>query len=496
MSLKKRDIGLWLGPLVFFLVRLFFNPDNLSDEGNAVLAATLWIGIWWVTEAIPIAATSLLPLVLFPLSGALSLEDVGSSYGHKYIFLYIGGFILALGIEKWNLHKRIALNIVNIIGTDVKKVILGFMIATAFLSMWISNTATAVMMLPIGIAIIKKMKDLKSTAENENKIFGKALMLSIAFSASIGGIATPIGTPPNLVFAGVIMELYEVKIPFWKWIFFALPISIFLLSISWYYLTNIAFKFSKTNFKRGQNELSMQLEKLGKISYEERLVGVIFGTTALAWILRGFVQKLFPENNFLSKIDDTIIALVSGLSLFLFNSTIKTKDNVRQKIMNWDYAVKLPWGILLLFGAGFAIAKGFKASGLALWIADGMTQLEGLSLILILLIIIASVNFLTEITSNVATISMVLPILAPAALVLDVHPYVIMIGATLAASCAFMLPVATPPNAVVFGSNYLKISDMARVGIWMNIISIIIVFIAVYYLLPIIWNFEAIGYPF
>ena len=292
------------------------------------------------------------------------------------------------------------------------------------------------------------------------------------------------------------MELYEVKIPFWKWIFFALPISIFLLSISWYYLTNIAFKFSKTNFKRGQNELSMQLEKLGKISFEERLVGVIFGTTALAWILRGFVQKLFPENNFLSKIDDTIIALVSGLSLFLFNSTIKTKDNVRQKIMNWDYAVKLPWGILLLFGAGFAIAKGFKASGLALWIADGMTQLEGLSLILILLIIIASVNFLTEITSNVATISMLLPILAPAALVLDVHPYVIMIGATLAASCAFMLPVATPPNAVVFGSNYLKISDMARVGIWMNIISIIIVFIAVYYLLPIIWNFEAIGYPF
>ena len=486
--MNSKKIGLFLGPLLFILIRLFLNPDGLSDEANAVLASTLWIAVWWITEAIPIAVTSLLPIILFPLSGALPLAETSSSFGHRYVFLYMGGFILALAIEKWNLHKRIALNIIKLIGTDVKKIILGFMLATAFLSMWISNTATAVMMLPIGIAIIKQMKDLKSIPEKENFIFGKALMLSIAFSASIGGIATLIGTPPNLVFAGIIQELYNVEISFLKWIIFGLPISVILLIISWVYLTRVAFNFSQTNFEAGRAEIKRQLTELGQISYEEKIVLVVFIITGLAWISRTFFLNLF-----LPSLDDSMIALISAISLFLISTGKKHKD---QKIMHWEDAVKLPWGILLLFGGGLAIAEGFQSSGLASWIAENLTQLNGFSLFTILLVAITAVNFLTEITSNLATTAMLLPILAPTAVMLGVHPYMLMVGATLAASCAFMLPVATPPNAVVFGSNYLKISDMVRVGVLMNIVSIIIIFLMVYFLLPVIWNFDAFYNPF
>jgi sodium-dependent dicarboxylate transporter 2/3/5 len=266
--MNSRKIGLYLGPLLFILTRFFLEAEGLSNQANAVLASTLWIAIWWITEAIPIAATSLLPIILFPLSGALPLDDTTSSFGHRFVFLYLGGFILALAIQKWNLHKRIALNIIMVVGTNVQKIILGFMVATAFLSMWISNTATAVMMLPIGIAIIKQMKDLKNSPEDENLIFGKALMLSIAYSASIGGIATLIGTPPNLVFAGIIQEVYNIEISFLKWFQFGFPISILLLAISWIYLTKVAFKFKQNEFNEGKEEINRQLEELGPISYE------------------------------------------------------------------------------------------------------------------------------------------------------------------------------------------------------------------------------------
>ena len=486
--MKTKQIGLFLGPALFIIIRYFLELEGLSDQGNAVLASTVWVAIWWITEAIPIAATSLLPIILFPLSGGLPLDDTTSSFGHRYIFLYIGGFILALAIEKWNLHKRIALNIIKLIGTDVRKIILGFMIATAFLSMWISNTATAVMMLPIGIAIIKQMKDLKSTPEDENLIFGKALMLSIAFSASIGGVATLIGTPPNLVFAGVVQEIYGIEISFLDWIKIGLPISLMLLFISWQYLTRVAFKFHQTDFKEGKVEIERQLQALGKMSYEEKLVLFVFTLTGLAWITRTFLLNIFWPD-----LDDTIIALFAGISLFIFNSKSSYKT---KKIMNWGDAVKLPWGILLLFGGGLAIASGFQSSGLATFIAEKMVQLNGLSVFMILLVVITVVNFLTEITSNLATIAMLLPILAPTAVILDVHPYVLMVGATIAASCAFMLPVATPPNAVVFGSGYLKISDMVKVGIVMNVISIIFALLMVYFVLPSLWDFNAFENPF
>lgn len=482
-----KTIGLFLGPTLFIFIRYFLNFEGLSDQGNAILASTCWVATWWITEAIPIAVTSLMPIILFPLTEALSLQDTSSSYGHKYIFLYLGGFILALAIEKWNLHKRIALNIIALVGTDVRKIILGFMLSTAFLSMWISNTATAVMMLPIGLAIIKQMKDLKDTPEDENIIFGKALLLSIAFSASIGGMATLIGTPPNLVLAGIIQEFYKIEISFMEWLIFGLPISVILLLVSWWYLTRYAFSFKEIAFTKGKEEITKQLKNLGKITFEERLVLGVFLITGIAWITRGFLL-----NSFVPGLDDSIIAIMAAVLLFLLHSRSKKGE----KLMTWEDAVKLPWGILLLFGGGLAIATGFQESGLASWIAEMLTQLNGVSIILILIVVVGAVNFLTEITSNLATIAMLLPILAPTSEILDIHPFLLMTGATLAASCAFMLPVATPPNAVVFGANYLKISDMARVGFLMNLISIVVIILMVYYVLPYLWGFNPFEYTF
>ena len=484
MKLNSKNIGLILGPLAFILVLLFFNPEGLTIEAKAVLASTIWIAIWWITEAIPIAVTALLPIILFPLTGGLDLTLTTASFGHKYVFLYVGGFIIAIAIQKWNLHKRIALNIIRVIGTDVVKIILGFMIATAFMSMWISNTATAVMMLPIAMAIVAQLKDNPNTIEDENEIFGKALMLGIAYSASIGGLSTLIGTPPNLVLAGVVEETFGYEITFSEWFKFGFPISIILLFICWKYITGIAFKFKQKDFPGGRQEIKNQLKKLGKISYEEKLVAIVFSLTAFAWVTRDYLLKIL-----IPVIDDTIIAMASAIIIFL----LPTKDRKR-RLLNWEEAVKLPWGILLLFGGGMALAAGFKESGLALWIGNQMTLLDGISLFLLVFILITSVNFLTEITSNLATTAMLLPILYPMAINIDVHPFILMVSTTLAASCAFMLPVATPPNAVVFGSGYLRIPDMVKIGLWMNIISIIILTFFVFYLLPILWDFDPMSF--
>ena len=478
-AIKTKNIGLVSGPLSFILVILFFHPEGLTLQANAIIASTVWMAIWWITEAIPISVTALLPIILFPLTGGLELSETTASYGHKYVFLYLGGFIIAIAMQKWNLHKRIALNIISFIGTNVIKIILGFMVATAFLSMWISNTATAVMMLPIAMAIVDQLKDNPDTIENENKIFGKALMLGIAYSASIGGISTLIGTPPNLILAGVVEETFGYEITFSTWFKFGFPISLILLFLCWKYLTGIAFKFEQKSFPGGIKEIKKQLQKIGTISYEEKLVALIFTLTAIAWVTRDILKLIIPV------IDDTIIVMISALIIFL----LPTNDKKR-RLINWEEASKLPWGILLLFGGGMALASGFKESSLALWIGTQMTLLDGINLFLLVFTLIASVNFLTEITSNLATTAMLLPILYPMAMNIDVHPFILMVSAAVAASCAFMLPVATPPNAVVFGSGYLRIPDMVRIGIWMNILSIILLSVFVYYILPYLWEFD------
>ena len=473
----QKKIGFILGPLTFIIL-MFIGPfEGLSQPAHSILSSTLWIAIWWITEAIPIAATALIPIVLFPLSGGLDLSATTASYGHKFVFLYLGGFLIAIGIEKWKLHKRIAINIISFIGIDARRVILGFMLATAFLSMWISNTATSVMMLPIGIAIIKQL--------NENKIFGKALMLGIAYSASIGGVATVIGTPPNLVLAGVISEIYGYEITFSKWFLFGFPISIILLFFCWIYLTRVAYKFESNSFPGGKAEIQTIKKELGPISYEEKLVAIVFALAGLCWISRSFfLQKILPS------LDDTIIAISFGLLLFILPSKQKSTA-----LLSWRDTINLPWGIIILFGGGMALARAFETSGLALWLGELMTSFSVLPLFLLILLLIAAVNFLTEITSNLATTAMLLPVLAPLALEINIHPFGLMVGAAVAASCAFMLPVATPPNAVVFGSGYLKIQDMVTRGVIMNIFSIILITLMVYLILPIVWGIELSYFP-
>jgi len=473
-----------LGPLLFGLILLFFHPEGMTPAANAVLACTVWMAVWWIFEVVDISVTALLPIVLFPLTGGLAIKETTAAYGHKYIFLYMGGFILAIAIEKWGLHKRIALTIINFIGASISKIILGFMIATAFMSMWVSNTATTVMMLPIALAIISQLKDDPSTELNESEYFGKSLMLAIAYSASIGGMATLFGTPPNLVFAGVVKELYNIDIGFMDWMKFGLPISITLLLICWLYLTRIAFKFKIEEFPGGRAKVKSLLTELGDWSKEELRVGLVFLSVAFMLIFRQKIQSFVPS------IDDTIIALGLGILLFLIPSS-----KAGRALLTWEEAVKMPWGVIILFGGGMALAAGFQRSGLATWIGSQFQLLENLPIFLLILILIVAVNLLTEITSNLATTAMLLPILAPIALAINVHPYMLFVSATVAASCAFMLPVATPPNAIVFGSGYLKIPDMVRTGIWMNIISVVILTMMVYFVLEGLWGFDGVVFP-
>ena len=477
----SRRFKIILGPSLFFIFYFLIHPfDGMNSQSHAIFCSVLWIATWWITEAIPIPVTSLLPLVLFPLTGGLDLKLTASSYGDKIIYFYMAGFFLAIAMKKWNLHKRIALNIINVVGYNKKSMVLGFMIATAFLSMWLSNTATSIMMLPIGIAIVSQVS-LKNNILNSN--FGKVLMLGIAYSASIGGFATIYGTPPNLILLSNIEEYFNLSIDFFSWFIMAFPLSCILLFICWYYLVNFSFDLSSLS-NVSKETISSKIEELGKIKYEEKAVLLIFIVFILGLLFKQFISEFIPQ------IDDTIIAISIAIFLFL----IKSSDG-ENNLIEWSDGVKLPWGIILLFGGGLSIATAMKSSGLALWIGELAYNIDSLDLILIVIIIVMIVNFLTEITSNLATVSMLLPILASISISLGIHPYIIMISATIAASCAFMLPVATPPNAIVFGSGYLKMSDMVKTGLVMNVISIVIVSLYVYFMLPMLWNIDISIFP-
>src|SRR5699024_1234934 len=374
-------IGLIAGPLFFFLTLTYFSPESLSEEGLAVLASTIWIAIWWMTEAIPIPATSLLPIILFPLTNGLDMETTTSAYGDDTIFLFMGGFMIALAMEKWNLHKRIALSIISIIGTNTNRIILGFMVATGFLSMWISNTATAMLMLSIGLAIIYQVCDaLKDDSSidtsKENFGFGKALMLGIAYSASIGGISTLIGTPPHALLAGAAEQLYGIEISFGTWMLFGVPIAWLFLLLVWIYLIKIAFPLKLKQLPGGRTVIMEEKKGLGKASFEEKAVFVVFIFAAFAWISRTFfLEEVINEN-----INDAMIAMIAAIILFI----IPAKNRKGDHLLDWESAVKLPWGILLLFGGGLAIADGFVDSGLSEWIGSQLSALEGINLFVVL----------------------------------------------------------------------------------------------------------------
>lgn len=495
----RQQVGLVLGPALFTGV-LLASPFTIPPSANAALASTLWIATWWITEAIPIPATSLLPVVLFPLTGVVDTVRATAPYADPVVFLLLGGFLLALGIERWGLHRRIALIVVSLVGVRADRLLLGFMLATAFLSMWISNSATAMLMVPIGTAVIisigtgdesdRKVVDVDEEDEIAVGVrsspdarpaadFGLALMLGIAYSASIGGAATLIGSPPNAVFAGVAASRLDVQISFLDWLVFAGPLSIVFLFITWLLLVKLLRPEIPMD-REAETVIRAQREELGRISRGERRVLVVFTLVAAGWILRPFVlQPLFPA------ITDTVVAIIGGILLFV----VPVDYESREFLLDWRDAVRLPWGVLLLLGAGFSLANGFRESGLDTVIAQGFAGIAGVPVVVLIVVIATVVVFLTEVTSNTATATVFMPIMISLGVTLGESPLMLMATATLAASMAFMLPVATPPNAIVFGSGYVTIPQMSRIGLWLNLLGIVAIIVLTYMWLPIAFAF-------
>ncbi len=458
-----------------------------------MLAIAVLMAIWWMTEAVPIAITALLPVVLFPLFGIMDGKAVSSTYFNHIIFLFIGGFIVALAMEKWNLHRRIALKILLLIGVSPNRILIGFMVATAFLSMWISNTATAMMMVPIALSVISQLEE--NIGKDFVKKYSVALLLGIAYSASIGGIATLIGTPPNIAFTQIYSQTFPnaPEIGFAQWFLFGFPLSVIMLVAAWFVL--YLFFVPKVSFKGGARETIVEeYKKLGKISYEEIIVLVGFTILALLWLFRsgfdisvGSVSlklpgwaKLFSHPEYFN---DGTAAMLVALLLFI----IPSKSDKSQAIMDCQTLAHLPWNIVLLFGGGFALAKGFADSGLSMWIANRFHALSEMNLVVIVIVISIVVVILTEFTSNTATTQMVLPVLASMAVGMKIDPLLLMIPATISASLAFMLPVATPPNIIIFGSGRVKISDMLKAGVLLDLIGVVVLlFVLMFIIRPIL----------
>ncbi|NOR87083.1 MAG: DASS family sodium-coupled anion symporter, partial [Bacteroidales bacterium] len=478
-AFKTSNIGLALGPILSIGI-LFLNLDPSNPSVTYTLAVAILMAVWWITEAVPIAITSLLPVALFPLLGIMNGKAVSSTYFNHVIFLFIGGFMVALAMEKWNLHKRIALKLLMWVGTKPSNILFGFMIATAFLSMWMSNTATTMMMIPIVLSVISGLK----IDQSKNSKFQIGLLLGIAYSASIGGIATLVGTPPNLSFTRIFSIIFPMapEINFVSWFIFALPLTIILFALIFFWL--LYLYHPGKNWENPSKEIFRnQYKSLGKASFEEKVIFIVFVSMALLWITHNGIKignidikgwsSLFPYPNY---INDGTIAIFMALILFI----VPTKSKKSSRILDSHIISKLPWGIVLLFGGGFALASGFTESGLSTWFGEQLKWVSSYSPLLVVVVISTLMSFLTELTSNTATTEMLLPVLSGLAVSIKVNPLLFMLPATLAASLAFMLPVATPPNAIIFGTNKLHIKDMIKTGFLINIVAVIILSLWVY----------------
>ena len=470
--------------------------SSLPRAARHTLAVTILMAAWWMTVAIPIPVTSILPVVLFPLLGILPSGSTAANYANNNIFLFLGGFILALGIERWALHRRIALHIVRVVGTNPARMVLGFMLATAFLSMWISNTATALMMLPIAMAVVGSMREVAGGESMGG--FAPALLLGVAYSASIGGLATPIGTPPNISFLRILEILYPEAptFSFGRWVVAFLPLVIIFLPVAWLMLTHVIHRLKRGNVGAGSQVIREEILGLGPMSGPEKRMGWIFGATAILWVTRGdlelgaltipgwagLVERTLGLEHFASYLHDATVAVAMAVLTFLIPGD-RDEEGRSRKLMDWETAVRLPWGILLLFGGGFALALAFKESGLSQYLGESFAgRLEGLHPLVLVAAICFLLTFLTEVTSNTATTEVVLPVLAGTAGAMAIHPLLVMIPATLSASCAFMLPIATPPNAIIFGSGQVEMRQMIRAGIWLNLVGVVLVSLVFYFL--------------
>ena len=474
-SIDLKTIGFWFGIISFLLVLFLPNPEGLSSEGRITAAVFLLMGIWWAFEAIPLQITALMPLILFPLLNVEEIAVISREYMNKVQFLFAGGFIIALAIQKWGLHKRVALNILKFSGLNSQGIVASFMVASAVLSMWVMNTSTAIMLLPVGISVIKVINDtVNDITDNQKFNFQLCLLLGIAYAASVGGIATPIGTSPNGVLIQFASNNYDYDIGFANWISIGLPITLGLGPIIWIFLTRIIFPVNFSATQESKDKLNSMLKELGPMSNEEKKVIVVFLITAFFWIFRQLIDNL-PG---LALLDDSVIAISGAVSLFF----IKERKN-KNKLLIWDDVQNgFPWGLIFLFGGGMALAFVVNDSGLALWLASLIPSETYFWIIL--LTVIVMVVLLTELTSNLTTTITFLPVVASVGLNMGIDPLLLILPLTISASCAFMLPVATPPNSIVYASNLIPIQKMVRAGIFINISSIFYVFIISYFLIP------------
>ncbi|MAI02634.1 MAG: anion transporter [Rickettsiales bacterium] len=474
-------IGLLTGIIILIIFCIIEEKNGLSRPAWITAGVAIMMTIWWITEAVPIYVTGVLPLILFPLLGVFDVKEIANSYAHPLVLLFLGGFIIASAMEASGLHKRIAIKILSFSGTSPSKIIAGFMITTSLLSMWVSNTASTIMMLPIVVSVITIFDSQKGVL---NKNFGIPLLLSVAYAASIGGTATLIGTPTNIMLASILSENYNYEISFIDWFLIGFPITFVMIPLVWFFICKIIFKVSNVPSKALKETISKLRKEMGKLNLKEKLVAIVFAFTAFSWIFRKVINDFFSIN-----LNDTSIGLLGALLLFM----LPVKKN--ERVCNWETANKIPWGVLLLVGGGISLSKAFNDSGLVDWIGSFSIYFNGFNVYFLIIIFVFLIIFLTELNSNTATVATFTPILIIFAIGLEVNPLYFVIPTTIAASCAFMLPIATPPNAVIFGSGRVQISDMIRTGVLLNMVSIVTVSIVSVVLLNYILGFSILSLP-
>ena len=476
-----QKVGLFLGPALAILMLLSDAPDGLTDAGWATAAVAVLMAVWWATEAIPIAATALLPLACFPILGAVNMADAAAPYANKVIYLFLGGFVVAFAMQRWNLHRRIALNILQHAGGSGRLLVGGFLLTSALISMWVMNTSTAMMLTPVAVSVITvihaSIRDLDSKARED---FQYALLLAVAYGATIGGLTTLVGTLPTAMLAAFMLSSYGTEVNFADWMLVGVPLAVLMLPLCWFVLTRWVFNVSFTTSGEGKAELKRLRDELGSITRPEIRIAIVAVIMIIAWVGRPFWIQI-PG---LAGLDDTGIAIVGAIAMFVMPSGDKN-DPV---LLRWKYAEQLPWGVILLFGGGLSLAAAFINTGLAAWIGTMLHAIGTLPVLALVAAIAATIIFLTELTSNTATVATFLPIAGAVAIELGLDPIVLAVPVTLAASCAFMLPVATPPNAIVFGSGLLTIPKMMRAGLAINIVGIAIVTFAATVLAPRLLN--------
>jgi len=490
----RKTTGFWLGIVLFMLIVLGPTPGGMAPEAKCMAATVVLMGCWWIGESLPLGVTALIPLVAFPLLRIMPYNSVAPNYTNHFVFLLLGGFFIALTMQRWNLHARIALWIISLVGTSAQRLVLGFMIGSAFLSMWISNSATCMMMMPIGLGLVVKTEELSGKDPGPSVAnFGACMMLGIAYAANIGGVGTLIGTFPNLVLAGVFENLFPdaPAITFIEWLKIGLPFTLLVVPLMWFYMVKFALPTKGQIIGKADAIIQEETRKLGVMKRGEAMILAVFIITALLWIfrsdislgsftLRGWASLLGVQEY----VHDSTIAIFMGILCFIL--PVDRKKNVT--LLDWKHAKEAPWGILLLFGGGFAIAAGFKESGLTDWVGMQLTVLQGVPLPILIAAIALTMTFLTEVTSNTASTQMMLPVLVATAEALNVNALLLMLPATVAASCAFMLPIGTPPNAIVFSSGRVGLNQMAKIGFLLNLITVLFITAFIYFWVVPAWN--------